>query len=76
MAKRPLVPRRNPARLFLRGLIMFQGAVQFVELLLELAGWPWPSWSFHFRQDTSILEMDRWDEPTAKTRPFGKSQTP
>jgi hypothetical protein len=34
------------------------------------------SWSFYFSQDASILEMDRWDEPPAKTRPFGKSQTP
>jgi hypothetical protein len=42
----------------------------------EPGGWPWPSWSFYFRQDASILEMDRWDEPPAKTRPFGKSQTP
>ncbi|MGA3166722.1 MAG: hypothetical protein ABSF14_11460 [Terriglobia bacterium] len=42
----------------------------------EPGGRPWSSWSFYFRQDASILKVDRWDEPTAKTRPFGKLQTP
>jgi hypothetical protein len=45
-------------------------------LVREPGGWPWSSWSFCFRQDASILEMDRWVEPTAKIRPFGKSQAP
>ena len=42
----------------------------------EPSGWPWSSWSFYFRRDASIPKVDRWDEPPAKTRPFGKSQTP